>query len=132
MGIKKNLGFTLIEIIVTIVLLAVIAVTVGLFTMAQMQAVARSGEYTIAFNLARLELETVNNLAYASVLTTTTPNYKSYPYDVIRTVECTLGPDCDALSESFKKITIQVRKSGSSEDSAKIVTYIAKNVTFGL
>ncbi len=128
----KRKGFTLIEIIVTMVLLAVIAVTVGLFTMAQMQAVARSGEYTIAFNLARLELETVNNLAYASlpVGTVTTNNYKLYSYTVIRTVSYVFGND--AAAESLKQVLIEVRKSNSSETIARLVIYLVKNTSIGL
>lgn len=127
---KRQAGFTLIEIIVTIILLGIMAVTVGIFSMAQMQGVARSQEETAAFNLARLELETINNLAFTSITSLTSNNYKSYGYNVIRTVSYVFGSDASA--ESLKQVVIEVRKGGSSENLAKVTTYIARNATFGL
>jgi prepilin-type N-terminal cleavage/methylation domain-containing protein len=127
----KN-GFTLIEMIMAIVLLGLIAVTTGLFSSQQLISTSQSGEYTIAQNLARMELERLQNLAYTSLTTgtVTTSNYQSYGYDVVTTISYVFGNDASA--ESLKQIVIQVRKSGSSSDLARLVTYIAKNITYGL
>lgn len=123
-------GFTFIEIIVVIVLLGIISITLGLFVTDQLQAVVRSGQYTLALNLARLESETVNNLAFTSITSLTTTNYKSYPFDVIRTVTYAAGSDLTA--EGLKQVVIQVRKSGGTENLATLISYRVKGVTIGL
>lgn len=129
--IKKNKGFTLIETIMAIVLLGIIAVTIGLFVSQQLQAVARTQEYTSALDLGRFEMERVANLAFTAIPAgaTTTANYQTYPYDLVRTVSYVFGSD--ATPESLKQVTVEVRKSGSSENLVKIITYIARNLTFG-
>jgi prepilin-type N-terminal cleavage/methylation domain-containing protein len=125
-------GFTLIEIIVVIIILGILSVTLAIFVSNQLQAVVRSGEFANAVNLARLEAEIVNSTAYASLTTgtTTTTNYKTYPYDVIRTVSYISGTDLTA--ESLKQITIVVRPNGKSNNLVTYTTYRAKNITFGL
>ena len=125
-------GFTLVETIVVIIILAIISITLAIFVTNQLQAVVRSNEFTNAVNLARLEAEVVNSTAYASLTTgtTTTTNYKSYPYDVIRTVSYVFGTDLTA--ESLKQITIVVRPNGKSNNLVTYTTYRAKNITFGL
>lgn len=113
-----------------IVILGIISAAVGTFVIELSIASARSSEYTTAMNLARMEMEVVNNLPYASITSLTTNNYNGYLYTVVRTVSFVFG---DALSaESLKQILIQVRKSGSTDNLATLYTYIAKNVTAGL
>ncbi|MDD5431717.1 MAG: prepilin-type N-terminal cleavage/methylation domain-containing protein [Candidatus Omnitrophica bacterium] len=128
--IKAKRSFTFIEIIMVIVILGIISAAVGTFVIELSIASARSSEYTTAMNLARMEMEVVNNLPYASITSLTTNNYNGYLYTVVRTVSFVFG---DALSaESLKQILIQVRKSGSTDNLATLYTYIAKNVTAGL
>jgi len=125
-------SFTLIETIIVIVLLAIISITLAIFVTNQLQAVVRSNEFTNALNLARLEAEVVNSTAYVSVATgtTTTANYRTYPYDVIRTVSYVSGSDL--TPESLKQVTIVVRPNGKTNNLVTYTTYRAKNVTFGL
>jgi prepilin-type N-terminal cleavage/methylation domain-containing protein len=127
---KIKSGFTLIELIMTIVLLGIVSLATGAFVTEQIRGVARSSEYTQALNLAQLELETVNHLAYANITNQTITNYESYPYDVVRTVTFNNGTDITA--ESLKKIVIEVRKTGTTQDLVNITTYIARNVALGL
>lgn len=123
-------AFTLVETVMAIVLLAIIAVTIGIFITQQMQSVVWSKQYAIALNLARLEMETVNNLTFASISSLNTNNYDSYGFDVIRTVTFAAGTSLTA--ESLKLVVIEVRLSGSATTLVTLKTYIAKNISIGL
>jgi hypothetical protein len=83
---------------------------------------------TVATNLARFDLEQMNNAAYASVGTATFSNYQGYSYDLDRTVAYVNGTALSA--ESTKKVTVQVTKSGSASVLAELVTYISRNVRY--
>lgn len=127
---KRNslTGFTLIEIIMAIILLGIVSVVLGLFVSQQVQAVARADEYALAFNLARSEIEFVNNLAYASITTDNIPNYEGYAgFDMDRTVTATTSG-----SEEYKTVLVQIRRPGGTENLAALTTYVTKNITFGL
>jgi len=122
-------GFTLIEIIMTIVLLGVISVALGLYVAQQVQAVARVDEYTLALNLARREMEIVNNLAYASIATATISNYDGYAgFSMDRTVTVVPPP---GGAEELKQVLVQIKRPGGTENLATLVTYIANKVSFG-
>lgn len=126
---RNQKSFTLIEIIMTILIMGIVSVALGLFVINQVQAVARSDDYALAFNLARLEIEVVNNLTYASVTTTNASNYDGYNgYDMYRTVTTLYTSG----SEGLKQVVVQIRRPGSSENLAALTTYVANNVTFGL
>jgi len=127
---RAKRGFTLIEIIMAIVLLGIISVILGLFVAQQVQAVARADDYTLAFNLARAEIEIVNNLSYANITDLTTPDYAGYTgYTMYRTVTFVFG---GPVGESLKQAVVQIRRTGGMENLATLTTYIANNVSFGL
>jgi len=128
--VKGKRSFTFIEIIMTVVILGVIAAAVGRFAIELAISSSRSKEYTTAMNLARMEMEVVNNLAYANITSLTTNSYDNYPFTVVRTVSYVFGDDLSA--ESLKQVLVQVRKDGSTDNLATLHTYIAKNTTIGL
>lgn len=127
---RKREGFTLIELVMTIVVVAIISIPLSLLVIQHIESVVQSKDYTMAMNLARWEMEIVNNTGYASISTANFPNYKGYPYDLTRTV--TFAAGSGASAESLKQITVTVRRSGSATDLVKFITYIARNVIYAL
>jgi prepilin-type N-terminal cleavage/methylation domain-containing protein len=123
-------SFTLIELIMTMVVMGVVAVPLSLLLSQHTQSVFQSADYTTALNLARLEMEKVNNTAYASINSASYTNYSGYDYDLTRTFIYAYGTAMSA--QSVKKILVSVTKHGSATELFSLVTYIAKNVNFGL
>ncbi|MBI5415976.1 MAG: hypothetical protein HZA29_04090 [Candidatus Omnitrophica bacterium] len=117
----------------TMIIVSIVSIPLSLLIGAHLESVFISEEDTIGMNLARCEMERVNNTAYASLTagTTTPVNCSSdlgYPsYTVSKTIAYVQGDDASA--ESLKKITIDVTKG--SQNRGSLVTYRAKNVTFG-
>ena len=127
---KSLRGFSLVELIMTIVIVAIVSVPLSLLISQHFEGVLQSKDYTAGVNLARLEMEKVNNLSYNAISTGSFSNYQGYPYDVSRDVIFLVG---DNLSqESLNQVTVSVRRSGSAAVIVKFITYIAKNVTYGL
>ena len=123
-------GVTLIELIMTIVVVGVIFIPLSLLMMEQVQGTFQSETRITALNLARLEASQVNNTDYTSISSVFIPNYQGYSYDLTRTVSYEQGGP--AIPESLKKIEISVTESGSANVLVKLVTYIARNVTYGI
>ena len=126
----RKTGLTLIELILTIVVVGIVAVPLSLVIAQNCSSVFYSEGVTTAFNLARLEMETVNNLSYASVANAAFSSYQGYGYNVTRTVSYVYGTVTSA--ESLKKISIQVKRVGDSAVLATLVAYRANNVSYGL
>jgi len=128
----KAKGFTLIELIMTIVVVGIIAVPLSLLLSQHIQGVFDSADYTLANNLARFEMEVVNNLVYTNITSANIYPYQGYDYTVTRTV--TYAQGSASTAESLKKVVIDVKKSGSISATVltSLVTYIAKNVGYGL
>ena len=123
---RRNCGFTLIELIMTIVVTAIIAIPLSLTISQQMESTFQSRGFTEALNLARYEMEIVNNLPYTNVNSVTTNNYLGYPYNVVRTVNVIASGG----GEGLKQIIVQVRRAGSATDVVRLVTYYARNVRY--
>lgn len=125
---KKSRGFTLIEIIMAGVILGIVGLAVSVFVINHIVAVTGRNQYSLAMNLARLEMEKVQNTPYASVATLNTSNYLNYGLYVARTVTviATSG------SEQVEQIKVEVKKDASSPSIVTLNTYIVKNVTSGL
>ena len=125
---KKIRAFTLIEIIMAIILLAIIAATIGIFITQQMQSVVWSKQYTEALNLARLDMEVVNNTPFASLANgTTTYNTYDSAFNVVRIISTPYS----YLTNSLKLIEVHVRLVGSGTDLVALYNYKVDTVTIG-
>jgi len=123
-------GFTLIELIMTIVVVSIVAIPLSLFLGQHVTSVVQSEDYTMAADLARREMERVKNMAYANVVSASFLNYQGYNYDITMTVSFAQGT---ALTpESLKLVRVDVRKSGSATVIFSLVTYLARNVIYGV
>lgn len=114
----------------TIVVVAIIAIPLSLLVFEHIEGTFYSEDLTMAINLARFEMEVVNNLAYTNIDNATIPNYQGYPYQIRRTVIYAQGNPTSP--ESLKTITIEVRKTGSANALVSLVTYIARNAAYGI
>lgn len=123
-------GFTLVELIMAIIVVGIISIPISLSLGQHIRSAAVSQDYSTAINLGRFEMELVNNLAYANINSLTSANYQGYSYDVVRTVSYAQGSG--ATPESLKKITVDVKKSGSTTVLVSFVTYVAANVSYGI
>ncbi|MCX5701195.1 MAG: prepilin-type N-terminal cleavage/methylation domain-containing protein [Candidatus Omnitrophica bacterium] len=125
---KKTKAFTLIEIIMAIILLAIIAATIGIFITQQMQSVVWSKQYTEALNLARLDMEVANNTPFASLAVgTTTNNTYDSAFNVVRIISTPYS----YLTNSLKLIEVHVRLVGSGTDLVALYNYKVDTVTIG-
>src|SRR3989338_1842788 len=128
---QKSRGFTLIELIMTLVVVGIIAVPLSLLLMRHVQSTFQSNDYTMATGLGRYEMEKVKKMPYANITigTTTVNNYLGYNYTVDRIVALVPG---GTPPETMKQVTITVKRSGSPTVLVSFVTYIAQNVLYGL
>ena len=126
-------GFTLVEIVMTIVVVSIVAIPLSLLISQHLNSVVQSRDYTAAVHLARLDMEVVNNLSYDNVDNVPFTPYPGYPYDIQRGVVCLQGDCADgAVGESLKQITVEVRRTGSSQVLVGLVTYLARHVVYGI
>jgi prepilin-type N-terminal cleavage/methylation domain-containing protein len=123
-------GFSLIELIMTIVVVSIVAIPLSLLISQHVESAIQSEDYAMAVNLARFEMEKVNNMNYTSIVDASFSNYQGYNYDVTRTVTYAQGNG--SSTESLKQIEVTVRKSATGSDMVRLVTYIAKNVNYGI
>lgn len=113
-----------------VIVMGIVSVPLSLLISEHVPAMFQSEDYSIALNLARYEMEKVNNLAYTSISNASYSGYQGYDYDVTRTVTYARGSGTS--SESLKKITVSVRKSGSAQVITNFITYVARNAAYGL
>lgn len=111
-----------------IVVVGIAAIPLSITLSKQVQSVFDSQNMAMAVNLARFDLEQMNNTAYASIVSAFIPSYQDYVYDLTRTVSFINGTALTA--ESTVKVTVQVTKPGSPAVLVKLVTYISKNVRY--
>jgi prepilin-type N-terminal cleavage/methylation domain-containing protein len=126
---RKLKGFTLIELIMTIVVVGIVALPISVTLARHVQSVFESQDMTIATNLARFDLELMNNTDYTSIASASFTGYQGYDYDLTRTVVSYVNGWWFS-TESTKKITVQVNKSGSAAVLVKLVTYISRNIRY--
>jgi prepilin-type N-terminal cleavage/methylation domain-containing protein len=127
---NKIKGFTLIELVMTIMVVGIMAVPLSLLVSQHTQSVFQSADFTAALNLARAEMEKVNNTAYANIVSASFPNYQGYNYDLNRTVAYVQGSA--ATAESLKQVTVSVTEHADAAVLLSLVTYVVKNVSYGL
>jgi len=127
---RKKSAFTLIELIMTIVVVGVVALPIAITLSQHVQSVFDSQDYTMALDLARFKMEEFLNTAYASIAVgTTVSNYPGYAYDLTSVV--TLVTESPPGSEAYKTISISLAKTGSVAALVTLKTYVA-NATWGL
>ena len=135
MTVPRPAGVTLIELVVTISLAAILAIPVGLLLSEHLTGALRARDATVATHLARYEMELLDsqNDFFTLASVAPQPNYQGYPYTLTRAVTCLLG-DCTSTattSQGVKRIEVTVTKTGSSDPLATLVTYRTKHVSFG-
>jgi prepilin-type N-terminal cleavage/methylation domain-containing protein len=122
-------GFSLIELVMTIVVVAIISVPLSHFLVRHIESLFQSRDYTNATNLARFEMEKVNNMLYNNIVSDSFTGYEGYPYDLARDVSFKEGSAISA--EGLKEIRVEVMRTGEVDVIISMVTYIADNVSFG-
>ena len=128
MNCLKRKSFTLIELIMTIVIVGIVAIPISLTLARNITSSSQSSDMSMAIMLGRLEMETAGNISYAALSSASFPNYKGYNFDVTRVVSFTHG--AAASAESTKQVLVQVKKAGSAVVLAEFNTYITKNVAY--
>jgi prepilin-type N-terminal cleavage/methylation domain-containing protein len=127
---RNKKAFTLIELLATIVVVGIVAVPLSMLIAGHIESVFVSEDEVMARQFARLELEKVNNMPFANIASLITPAYEGYNYTVYRVVSFAQGNNASA--ENLKKITVNVTKTNSATALISLVTYLAKNVIYGL
>lgn len=123
-------GFTLIEVITAIVLIAIIMIPIALMAQEYVRSVGYSDFQAQAVNLARREMTIINNLNYTDPTLqngydNTTQNYAGYNFDLRRTVSFVPG-----TNNNLKLVRTRVFPQGSQEELIELDTY-AMDVQFG-
>lgn len=118
-------GFTLIEIIITIVIWSVLIIPIAFMVKEHIIGAATASDIAAGYNLCRLEMSKVNNLSYSDATladgyNNTTTNYEGYKYDLNRSVNYANSP-----ANTLKKVTVTVYESGTTRQLANLVTYVA-------
>ncbi len=116
-------GVTLIELILAMIILAFVALSSAAMIGAQIQGMIASTNLTAAGNLARLEMERLNNIAYAAVASGSTV---IAPYTVTRSVATVVGGG----GAERKDITLTVQRTGSAAILWTLYGSIANNVVY--
>ena len=140
-------GLTLVELIITISLAAIIGVPTGILLSEHLTGALRSRDYTVAMNLARADLEQLDSFFnnFCSLSSAGPAPVSGYPaYILERVVSCqTTGSSCNcscsggcggapsSARNDIKRIEVRVTKSGSTDRLATLVTYRTKYVLFG-
>ena len=112
----------------TIVVVGIVAVPISLMLGAHLNSLFYSKDLTMANNLARFEMEVVNNLPYANISNANSSNYQGYAYNVYRNITYINGNATS--SESTKQITVQVKKANQSAVLLELNNYASKNVRY--
>ena len=148
-------GLTLIELVMTISLAAILGIPVGLILSRQLQGAINARDAAVAMSLARDEMERLESLDSASGLDNangfchpdlnlTSPSpapipgyWAGYSYDLTRIVQCQVNncaSNCASPSNAnngVKRIEIRVTRTGSGDLMASLVTYRTKYVRYG-
>jgi type II secretory pathway pseudopilin PulG len=150
---------TLVELIITIALAAILGIPAGILLSEHLGAALRARDFSVAMSLARAEMERLDSLVNGA--DSDTANFcttdlalgavgptaiAGYPqYSLTRTVSCQTPSSSCACSCSgscgtgsptnarndIKRIEIRVTSSGSGESLASLATYRTKYVLFG-
>lgn len=133
---RKNRGFTLIEMIVTITVASFLIAGIVLFTRQLTHNGIRVKDYLTALYLAKLKLAEANNASFASLDpgVVTLDDEASFPgFDIQRTVSDVSTATVGGQSISLRQVRIDVDNAGGSSASplVRLVTYRQSQTTFG-
>jgi len=135
MKVTRSRGLTLVELVITISLSAILGIPAGILLSEHLNAALRARDAAVAMSLARAEMERLDSLndffAIASQAAAPVPGFPAYTRSV--TVACLLGNcvNTGTGSQGVKRMTIVVTKTGSTDPFATLVTYRTKHVFFG-
>ncbi len=120
-------GFTLIELIMTIVLIGIVVIPSSIFMVETVRGALKSQDIIVAVNLARMELEKTNNMAYDDISDASFSPYPGYNYDLNRKVTVIEEKKGKGGKKSVTEIKVTVYpagKLGSKEDLlATVITH---------
>ncbi|MDP3704238.1 MAG: hypothetical protein Q8R78_07615 [Candidatus Omnitrophota bacterium] len=126
-------GLTLVELIITISLTALIGIPSGILLSRQLNAAIDARDYTVAMSLARAEMERIDSLNNFSSIApqawTPVSGFPSYERQV--NVPCLTSANCNTGNFQVKRVDVTVRKTGSSSPLATLSTYRTQDVLFG-
>lgn len=152
---RVRVGLTLVELVITISLAAIIGVPTGILLSEHLTGALRARDYTVAMSLARAEMERLDSLlaSFNNFCSTDlnlgtsgpTPIAGYAQYSLTRVVSCqTPSSECACscsgacgtgaptnARNDIKRIEVRVTKSGSTDRLATLVTYRTKYVLFG-
>jgi prepilin-type N-terminal cleavage/methylation domain-containing protein len=121
-------AFTLMELIMTIVVLSIISIPASFVLSQYMASFSFNEGVNIALQLSRIELENLYNQDYNNITSANFTDYQGFGYDLKRVVLYKEGGSL--TGESLKEIRIKVYPSGSNESLSEYITYRAENVVF--
>jgi prepilin-type N-terminal cleavage/methylation domain-containing protein len=128
-------GLTLVELVITIALAAILGVPVGFILSEHLRGALSARDAAVAMSLARQEMERLDSLndffVISSQAAAPVPGFAAYTRAVA--VTCLLG-NCTnpgTGSQGVKQITIVVTKTGPGDTLATLVSYRTKHVFFG-
>ena len=122
-------GFTLIEMIIAVVVIAIIMIPISLMLMEYVRAIAYADSLTVAANLAQREMGIINNIGYGALNSASFTNYTGYNFDLDRSVTYVSG-----TNNNLKLVRVRVfpNPMASFSQLIDLATYvIGMNVGFG-
>lgn len=128
---KSLCSFTLIEIIITIVLVGLALIPLSIMALEYVRGTFYSRDLGVVEGLAKDELSKVNSLAFSDPTLTDgydniTSNYQGYPFDLRRSVNIVSG-----MNNALKQVQVRIYPAGDlSRQLVNITTFVA-NTSFG-
>lgn len=126
-------GFTLFELVITIVIAGIFLAGIANSYRQITEAVIRSSDLSKAISLSEREFSVVNTINYtdttlADGYNNLSSNYQGSGYDLRRQVSYDAGTD--ATAQSLKRITVTLYRSGSASPILSTAALRARNVTY--
>ncbi|MFH0762587.1 MAG: type II secretion system protein [Candidatus Omnitrophota bacterium] len=121
-------GFTLIELVMTIIVTGIIAVPLSLMIFKQVEGTFLSEDIAVCNNLLRFQMERVNSLGFSSITSAAISNFEGFDYSLTQTVT--------TISQSgnnrLKQVNIIFTRTGDATAVTSGTTYIANNIDYGI